>query len=120
MRRKSERCGRWSRRWGRRWRSWCTDSRLRRFDRTGNARIRWRDEGNRVGFSGQTERWERRGRNVVHVYRGEGRMIWTFEYYNVTDTGIEMFFLNANTRVMVFVTDAELSGITTQNQLRTL
>ena len=47
-------------------------------------------------------------------------MIWTFEYYNVTDTGIEMFFLNANTRVMIFVTDAELSGITTQNQLRTL
>ena len=47
-------------------------------------------------------------------------MNFTFEYYTITDSGIELFFLNGNARTMIFLTDAELVGVSTQAQLRTL
>ena len=50
----------------------------------------------------------------------------TFLSYEVEDTGIEMEFLNPTpgpgkaTNYTIFVTDAELSGVSTPAQLRTL
>lgn len=53
-------------------------------------------------------------------------MILTFTRYKVTDAGITMAF-NANdpgpradNEIVILLTDAELAGVTTQAQLRTL